>query len=563
MKIKKIILLISAIVLAANGIAQPLPEISDMKPLKAQRGDALTFYGKNFPDKSNITVVLNEYARGKMHGLPMGNVSFVNRDSTIFIYPIPKEINLGVYKVTVRFSLPGNVSYQLPAESVTIIGHSGEVKPEIKNINPVYCYADSGIYSFDVIGNGFSLDGADNILIIKDKGQVPVCWNSKSLCKNEMVRGKVISSHQLQFTNVSKKNYSGTLDIQISVGHLKSETASITLSEYSEMLPRLLAVLGIVVLMFLLYLINRSRKKEIIAGKPYNLLMQILIDKETDTISISRFQFMVWTLVAVFSYLYLLLSRSLIQGHIEFVDIPSGLPAIILISASTTVFAAGISNAKGSKGAGSIHPAWGNLITNGGVVAPERIQLLVWTIVGAVSFILLVVLRKPENINDLPNVPQGFLELMGVSAAGYLGGKLTRKPGPIIDSIECNATTEGNVTTESIVPSASNVTVNSKTKPKVLELIIYGHNLSDEAHFLIESEEVESEYIAEKSPWVKEKENDKPEDKHLAKTLSLKFIKTKPEWMEGEKELIIINQDGQKAAWKFKVTPEVAAELNI
>jgi hypothetical protein len=31
--------------------------------------------------------------------------------------------------------------------------------------------------------------------------------------------------------------------------------------------------------------------------------------------------------------------------------------------------------------------------------------------------------------------PDGFLALMGVSSFGYLGGKLARKPGPIIDDI--------------------------------------------------------------------------------------------------------------------------------
>jgi hypothetical protein len=253
---------------------------------------------------------------------------------------------------------------------------------------------------------------------------------------------------------------------------------------------------------------------------------------------------MVWTLITVFSYLYLLLSRSLIQGHIEFVDIPSGLPAIILISASTTIVSAGISNVKGSKGAGSVHPSWGNLITNGGVIAPERIQLLVWTIVGAVSFILLVVLRKPENINDLPNVPQGFLELMGVSAAGYLGGKLTRKPGPIIDSIESEVTTN---------PVAG----------KNLKLTIYGHNLSDEANFQIGAEKIEPGNIAEGSPHVDETENEKPEDAHLAKTLSVIFINVKDAWLKENSLLTIINQDGQKAAWEYKIPKAVQATSDV
>src|SRR5207302_7513248 len=36
---------------------------------------------------------------------------------------------------------------------------------------------------------------------------------------------------------------------------------------------------------------------------------------------------------------------------------------------------------------------------------------------------------------SLPEIPQNFLYLMGVSSAGYLGGKLVRKPGPVIKTL--------------------------------------------------------------------------------------------------------------------------------
>src|SRR5207253_7529989 len=49
------------------------------------------------------------------------------------------------------------------------------------------------------------------------------------------------------------------------------------------------------------------------------------------------------------------------------------------------------------------------------------------------GYVYLVIRMNPEMANiSLPDVPQNFLYLMGVSSAGYLGGKLVRKPGPVI-----------------------------------------------------------------------------------------------------------------------------------
>ncbi|HKR06967.1 MAG TPA: IPT/TIG domain-containing protein [Bacteroidia bacterium] len=537
MKKKKTVFIVFAITMTMNAFAQSLPEIISMLPLKAQRGDALTFTGKNFPGKKEITVLLD--------GEPCGNPFLVKSDSTTFYYVVPEKAGPGIYNVRVKFNVPDTLILPVTFGSVTIFGSSGDVKPEITATHPVFNYPTRSAYSFEVIGSGFSLHGPDNKLILKDRGEVQVCWNKDSTCSTDstgrnMVRGEVISSHELKFSNIARKKYSGTMEIQIRVGHLESEKKIVTLSKFPQRMPLVFSVLGVLVIMALLYFINKSNKKsEIIAGRSYNFMMQVLIDKETDTISISRFQFMIWTFIAVFSYLYLLLSRSLIQGHIELIDIPDGLPALILISASTTVISAGITNAKGSKGSGSIHPTWRNLITNGGVIAPERIQLLVWTIVGAISFIILVVIRKPEQIIDLPEVPSGFLQLMGVSAAGYLGGKIARKPGPIIDSIE------------------SEVLDRDSPTPKKLKLTIYGHNLADEATFLIGTEKIEPANIEDKTPEIKEKENDKPEDAHLAKTLIVTFINAKKEWLQKKNELTLINKDGQKSSWEYTIDPPI------
>ena len=138
-------------------------------------------------------------------------------------------------------------------------------------------------------------------------------------------------------------------------------------------------------------------------------------------------------------YIYLAAAKSMIQGSMAFPDIPAGLPGILLASAGTTVLAAGISNSKGNKGAGEIHPSLADFIAAGGVVAAERLQFVVWTIVGVVTFVRLVFLSDPATIDGLPQIPTGFLQLMGISSAGYLGGKLARKAGPTITAVSATA----------------------------------------------------------------------------------------------------------------------------
>ena len=69
------------------------------------------------------------------------------------------------------------------------------------------------------------------------------------------------------------------------------------------------------------------------------------------------------------------------------------------------------------------------------MVAPERLLNLLWTIIGGLGFLFFAFSIAPEAINSLPSVPNGFLELMGVSAAGYVGGKVARGPGPNIQAI--------------------------------------------------------------------------------------------------------------------------------
>jgi hypothetical protein len=171
-----------------------------------------------------------------------------------------------------------------------------------------------------------------------------------------------------------------------------------------------------------------------IANERY-LLRALLLDRETDTYSLSKLQFYIWTVVAVFTYTYLTASRNLFQDLVGLPQIPPGLPGIISVAAGTSVGAQVVTQIRGPKGAGRLHPCLADLITTGDVVAAERVQFLVWTIVGAGGFAIVIANLDPRAIVDLPVVPSSLLQASGVSALGYLGGKLARDAGPVINEV--------------------------------------------------------------------------------------------------------------------------------
>jgi hypothetical protein len=163
-------------------------------------------------------------------------------------------------------------------------------------------------------------------------------------------------------------------------------------------------------------------------------LRLLLLDPETETYSLSKFQFYLWTVAGLFGYAYLFISRVYVQ-FASWPDVPITLPGIILVSGGTAVASQIVTATKGAKGAGAEFPSVADFITSGGVVAADRLQMLLWTIMGVFAFFYAVLQLAPGTITDLPAVPERLLVLMGISSAGYLGGKMARKAGPVIDEL--------------------------------------------------------------------------------------------------------------------------------
>jgi hypothetical protein len=278
-------------------------------------------------------------------------------------------------------------------------------------------------------------------------------------------------------------------------------------------------------------------------------LSALFLDKETATYSLSTFQFYIWTAVSVMAYFYLAASRSVVQGVWEFIDIPKNLPGIVFISATTGAIAHFVTAQRGPKGAGEEHPSLADFVSSGGVVSAERVQFFIWTIIGALVFLCLSVAQDPASIQGLPTVPQGFLELMGISSFGYLAGKVARRPGPVINEISIGES--GPI-----------------QKGKALTLTVRGRILSKEADLKITYKDTakkgESEEEEQKVPLTppralpidaaEEDEQSKPEKTY--KKLIIQVTDADPAWFHRGK-LVISNPDGQSASWSLPGIPEI------
>lgn len=486
------------------------------------------------------------------------------------------RVRLGATPATVLEATAGSLTFRIPdnaslgQQSLSVIVSTGEKKQEtaitvmmtggkkfftvisdqvgplkLSSVAPPVSYpSQKKHFDFNVLGQGFSRRGDDNQLEIENQGTLRIRWDETAANTAELDRtkydgrGLVLSDHELEILDVDKGAYRAPLKLRVHVGDQVTESVPITFAIVGKSVPFWGSVWTLVALLVIVAIISSSGlgARNMAAGGQVGLLGRFLLDTETDTYSLSKLQLYLWTFAALFGYCFLTLSRSLIQGQFELAEIPDGLPGIIAASAGTSILATGITNARGPKGAGAVHPALSDFITTGGVVAPERFQFLIWTLVGVTSFVFLIVLRDPADLKDLPKIPSGFLYLMGISSAGYLGGKYTRKPGPVIDSVDAQVGS--------------------------LKLEIRGRNLSNDASYSIGNKTILYKLLTEPAVAGEVEKDatlqiitkaDDPNSENFAKAVLLTINNPEPSWLTAEQSITITNPDGQNAVWPFHV----------
>lgn len=400
-------------------------------PALAKRGDLITVKGKGL---ATATVWLCPIVAS-----PCGKAEQVikHEDETL-TFATPGAA-LGTYRVRIKDAAGNGLGDY--AGDLTI----DAPRLEVTNLIPLIPYPDlpnlpsaakgnancRKTFKLTAIGSGFSELPYENVLLFNN-GDTLAAPDSPCGFKVEITN----SGRRAVFSGIPY-DYHGIHAVQVQVGNTKKPDdpgRSVTFSQVGEGVPLLVAVGIAVALALAVYgLMSTSRQRR---AMPFSQRIgSWFLEEETNSYSLSKFQFYAWTLAAVLGYLYLAAARSLVQGALELPAPPEGLATLLATAAGTTVVATGITSVKGSKGSGDFEPSFADFLTHGGVVAPERFQFFIWTLVGVLGFLAVTLLHTPADIQELPKIPEGFAALTGISALGYLGGKLARPAGPKITTV--------------------------------------------------------------------------------------------------------------------------------
>ena len=354
---------------------------------------------------------------------------------------------------------------------------------------------------------------------------------------------KGLETQELKLVGFRPDKYSGPTSMRVHTGKNVSQAVKVTLSRIAAPLVLLAALVVFFGLAWIVIrLVSKDVKEYRISGKAYGPFTGFFLDKETNSFSLSKFQLLAWTAVSVFGYVYLFACRTLVQWDLSsFPPIPDNLPQLLAISAGTTVAATGITKSVGSKGAGNVQPSFADFVSTGGLVVGERFQFFVWTLVGCLGFVSLLLMTDPSTLKDLPKVPDGFLYLMGVSSAGYLGGKVVRKPGPVIKML-CVSKVAADQTQLGVTPPAGAI-----TKYPAMIINLKGENMEQDAMLQIDGRTLNraDDFWISGTP---------DAQTHFCSdvTVCLNNVLEKG-YSDGEHTLAFVNQDGQAASVTFPI----------
>jgi hypothetical protein len=524
----------------------PSPEMPDTTP-----GQHVTIHGDALPTQ-NGQVYLRTRTDSTDRGVPLAATWDEKTKGLTFL--VPPNTPTGRYLVYVTAASKGELL--VPGElrvqpDVPALVHLDAIYPQTG-----YRDALRGKFNFELAGEHFAAKPEDNVLEIIDQGPVTVgaeaCAAARKAngydqpCLESLENISGMETYKLRAIGFQPGPYQGPIQIRVRVGQGSknvSNALSMTLSAASQtrILVTAAVAFGALVALFFV-LIKKGVGVDTIDGEKFGEWSAIFLDRETNSYSLSKFQVVAWLAVAVYSYVYLFLCRTLIQWDFSFPSVSQNLPALFFVSAGTTVAAAGITKSIGSKGAGPVRPSMADFISTGGVVAGDRLQFFIWTIVGCLGYIFLVIRNDPSKFHELPNIPDTFLYLMGVSSAAYLGGKIVRKPGPVIKNLSVARVTPpgGNLSAEYSAPA------NVKVNLPVLTIALKGENLDPKATVKVDDQVLRGDMF-----WT----NGQTDPQTGFCTELNVSLNAASIYLDGVHSLALINSDGQGASAKFPIDP--------
>jgi hypothetical protein len=500
-------------------------------------GQTVTIFGIGFPNAA-IKVLLRTGSEAKGDtGIPIAATA--SADGKNVTFKVPDNVPAGDYLVALAID-----GKELPVPGDLRIVADSTVKPTIDSIAPAtdYLGADETGFSFLIAGENLAHLATDNTVIRVGYGPLSAgtadeCANLAAMAKHLKIclsYDQGMEGRKLNVRNYHPPTREGPAGFEIQVGNNVSNAQQLVFSRIrAETLRWAAIVIFLVIAGIALGLVWKGVKGNELAGEKTGVVGAFFLDRQSNSYSLSKFQVIAWTSVSVFGYIYLFLCRVFIQWTFSLPTIPDGLPTLLGVSAGTTVVAIGITANRGSKGAGPQHPSFADFISTGGLIAGERFQFFVWTLIGCAGFLGVILASDPASLTQMPEIKGAFLTLMGVSSAGYLAGKLVRSPGPIIELL----------TIQEVIPAASG-------NPGVIKIQVKGQNLSDDAVVKIDKKELRIDEYSVRGIVTQ----DQPAGGSFFTAVEVDLLDAE-QYRTGTHVLYLVNDDGQSACESFPMNP--------
>ncbi len=154
------------------------------------------------------------------------------------------------------------------------------------------------------------------------------------------------------------------------------------------------------------------------------LCKMLLSDKNTNTYSLSKLQALSWTIVVVWSYVFLALGKGVLTGEAAIPDFNASLLGLLGISYGGLITAKGLGNTHPKNDLAANEQRLSDFFSENNEISLTRLQLFVFTFVG-IGIYVFYSFNPYFFDTGLPDIPNTLNGLFLVSQGGYIGGKLT------------------------------------------------------------------------------------------------------------------------------------------
>ena len=177
--------------------------------------------------------------------------------------------------------------------------------------------------------------------------------------------------------------------------------------------------------------------------------------------SLARFQFLAWTFILMFVVLSVYFIRLFMGTPV----LPEGIPANLLILTGISIAVPFVSNPLSSMKYGDRKPTNGTMkvsdrrrlatmLMENEKVTVSRFQMFAWTVISIIIYLVFFFSKTTFLLTDVngltvPDIPQIFVYVMGLSQAAYVGNKSTVSKSVTVLKVSPNNGTAG--TTVAIV----------------------------------------------------------------------------------------------------------------